>query len=566
MWFFRAVAFDLDGTLTEHDTLLTQALKSIERARAARRMVLVTGRIMSDLRRSFPGLAEQFDAVVTENGAASHSAHGERLLAEPVDPALDKALADRGVISHRGVAVLAIDGDAGTATEVVTDLGLDCHVVRNRGAAMILPAGVTKGSGLLRALDELGLSTHNSISIGDAENDLALLHAAEVGVAVANAVPSLAQHADVVFDRHSREAIPALLEGPLLAGRQPLCPARRWITIGQFDDGRPTRVPGSQASLLITGDSGAGKSYLAGLLAERWIDAGYSVFVVDREGDYFGLANRPGVHLVDAAVYLPSPSDLFAITRPSRSSLVLDLSGLSADEKLDYVRRLPAAISAERARHGIPHWVIHDEAHEELWADNTQTARLTVAEPGVCLVTWHPDGLPDNVRRSIDVTIAVSAPTTGHGASRPLRADLRFAGDPPQAFRIDAQLSPHVRHQHKYATTPLPTHRGFHFYGGHGQPHTVVATLEEFSRHLRHCDLDTLDYHLTRGDFSRWVLGVLDDHDLGTDLAAIERDLILERTSELERARQRAIDSIERRYLRPPGRGESGMATGSSSP
>lgn len=35
-------------------------------------------------------------------------------------------------------------------------------------------------------------------------------------------------------------------------------------------------APGSQGSLLIAGDTRAGKSYLAGLLAERWIAAGYA--------------------------------------------------------------------------------------------------------------------------------------------------------------------------------------------------------------------------------------------------------------------------------------------------
>ena len=41
------------------------------------------------------------------------------------------------------------------------------------------------------------------------------------------------------------------------------------MQIGTFDDGQPVLVPGSQGSVLIAGDSGAGKSYLAGLLAER---------------------------------------------------------------------------------------------------------------------------------------------------------------------------------------------------------------------------------------------------------------------------------------------------------
>lgn len=95
---------------------------------------------------------------------------------------------------------------------------------------------------------------------------------------------------------------------------------------------------------------------LVGLLAKRWIDAGYAVLVVDREGDHVGLAARPGVHLVDAATHLPSPADLLAPARPSKASLVLDLSGLSTDKKVDYLRRLPAAITAERVRYSAPHW------------------------------------------------------------------------------------------------------------------------------------------------------------------------------------------------------------------
>jgi len=189
--------------------------------------------------------------------------------------------------------------------------------------------------------------------------------------------------------------------------------------------------------------------------------------------------------------------------------------------------------------------VIHDEAHQELWADDTQTGRLAVAEPGLCLVTWQPDALPDAVRRSIDVTLTLAEAPGG------LRATLQFAGEPARTFHAGERRSAHVRHQHKYATTPLPEHRRFHFHGATG---SAAATLDEFRRHLRHCDLATLDHHLTHGDFSRWVLGTLADCDLGADLAAIERDLRLHRASELEHARRRTIDSIERRYLTRPDR------------
>ena len=551
MWYFRAVAVDLDGTLAIDDRLDPDALAAIDATRGERAVVLITGRIGDEMDGVFAGLTGHFDAVVTENGAVLHTASRERPLCQPVDLAVDKALADRGVGFRRGRVLVAVDGeDAATALDVITELGLDYQVVRNRAAAMILPAGVTKGSGLGCALDQLGLSAHNALAVGDAENDLTLLQAAEIGVAVGNAVPSLAEHADLLLDQPDGAGVAELLTGPLLTGHQRLCPQRRWIQIGQFDDGGPALVPGSQVSLLITGDTGAGKSYLAGVLAERWMDAGYSVLVIDREGDHVGLAERPGVHLVDAAVHLPSPSDLLAIARPNRASLILDLAGLTADEKLDYTRRLPDAISAERARHGTPHWVIHDEAHQRLWADDAEIAGRILAEPGTCLITWQPESLPDALRLSVGITLTVMGPTsTGEAAALcSLRASLQPAGEDARPFRVGERVSRHVRHRHKYATTPLPTHRRFYFHQPSGEPHSA-ATLEEFSRYLRHCDLATLDYHLSRGDFSRWVMHTVADPDLGAGLATIERDVSLQRAAELEQARREIVEAIEYRYL-----------------
>jgi hydroxymethylpyrimidine pyrophosphatase-like HAD family hydrolase len=364
MWFFKAVALDLDGTLTENDRLADTGIAAVRASRADLKMILVTGRIFDDLEAAYPGLWSEFDAVVAENGAVLHARSDMRLVASPVDPAVQPALASRGIAARAGRVLLAVAGDdAAAAMEVIAELGLDHQVVHNRGAAMILPAGVTKGTGLLAALDELGLSPHNTIAAGDAEHDLALLHAAEVGAAVANAVPSLAAQADLRLGSRDGAGVAELLAGPLLAGQQRLCPHRRWLQIGTFDDGGPVLVPGSQGSVLIAGDTGRGKSYLAGLLAERWIDAGYTVLVIDPEGDHVGLAQRPGVHLVDAAAHLPSPTDLLAIARPGRASMVLDLSGLPKEATTRYLRRLPAAVAAERAEHGVPHWVITDEAH-----------------------------------------------------------------------------------------------------------------------------------------------------------------------------------------------------------
>jgi len=548
MWFFRAVALDLDGTLTADDHLSDVAMAAVKASRDELGMILVTGRIFEDLQAAFPGLANEFDALVTENGAVLHSRSGARSLADPVDPAVGRALAECGVAARAGRVLLAIAGQhAAAAVEVITGLGLDHQVVHNRGMAMILPAGVTKGTGLLAALDELGLSAHNVIAVGDAENDLALLQAAEIGAAVANAVPSLAAHADLRLGLRDGAGVAELLTGPLLTGQQRLCPQRRWLQVGAFDDGRPVLVPGSQGSILITGDTGTGKSYLAGLLAEQWIDAGYSVLIIDPEGDHVGLAQRPGVHLVDAAAHLPSSADLLAIARPGRASLVLDLSGLPEADKSDYLRRLPSAIAAARVEHGMPHWVIMDEAHLSMH-DEAVPPGPGLAEPGTCMITWRPDILPAAMRGSVDLTFTATAPRpAAHSAPMAVpSATVSVGGQEPRPFNVASRTSPHVRHQHKYAATALPPQHWFHFHTD-GEP-VVAATLEEFSRYIRHCDLTVLSYHLSRGDFSRWVTGAFADHNLGTYLAAIERDLTHRHAAELERARRRIVHAIDSRY------------------
>jgi hypothetical protein len=444
--------------------------------------------------------------------------------------------------------------DAAAATEVIAELGLDHQVVHNRGAAMVVPAGVTKATGLLAALDELGLSQHNTIAAGDAENDLALLHAAEVGAAVANAVPSLAAHADLRLGSRDGAGIAELLAGPLLAGRRRLCPRRRWLPIGSYNDGAPVLVPGSQGSVLIAGDTGMGKSYLAGLLAEQWIDAGYAVLVIDPEGDHVGLAQRPGVHLVDAAAHLPSPTDLLAIARPGRASLVLDLSGLPEEAKTRYLRRLPATVAAERGEHGVPHWVITDEAHLTM-PDGHDPSGPGLAEPGTCIVTWRADMLPATFRDTVDITLATATTSSAADASMAVpRATISVNGGQPRLFTVAARISPHVRHQHKYMAAPLPPERRFYFHAL-GEAGTA-ATLEEFSRHLRHCDPAVLTYHLSRGDFSRWVTETLADRNLGRQLAAIERDLCQHHAAALEQARQQIMHAIDSRY--PDGARDSG--------
>ena len=66
---YQALACDYDGTIAEKGVLAPATRAALARLRSSgRRVVLVTGRILEDLRRVCPDWSI-FDAIVAENGA-----------------------------------------------------------------------------------------------------------------------------------------------------------------------------------------------------------------------------------------------------------------------------------------------------------------------------------------------------------------------------------------------------------------------------------------------------------------------------------------------------------------
>ncbi|MDH5304903.1 MAG: HAD hydrolase family protein, partial [Gammaproteobacteria bacterium] len=87
------MAIDFDGTLTaESDIVSASALAAIAKARQqGLKALLVTGRILAELRQVFPSVDQWFDSVVAENGAVFSTAGNETLLSAPVEFELDRA-------------------------------------------------------------------------------------------------------------------------------------------------------------------------------------------------------------------------------------------------------------------------------------------------------------------------------------------------------------------------------------------------------------------------------------------------------------------------------------------
>jgi hydroxymethylpyrimidine pyrophosphatase-like HAD family hydrolase len=199
---YLALATDYDGTIADEGVVDRPTLAALERLRGgARRLILVTGRDLTDLQRVMPRL-DLFDLVVAENGALLYDPanHEEHALGDAPPAAFVERLRELGVapLWEGQVIVATCEPNEGKVLSAIRDLGLDLEITFNKGAVMVLPAGITKASGLRRALAQLGLSPRNCIGVGDAENDLAFLDVCGLTVAVANALPSVKRHAAFV--------------------------------------------------------------------------------------------------------------------------------------------------------------------------------------------------------------------------------------------------------------------------------------------------------------------------------------------------------------------------------
>ncbi len=215
---FLALAADYDGTLATHGRADEVVLPALSRVSASgRKLLLVTGRELGDLKVVFPQLG-LFDCIVAENGGLLYRpASGEEILVcDPPDPNLIAALRGRQIPFSAGRAIIATDDEHHTAVaSAIHELSLAerVHIILNKGSLMILPAGVDKSTGLIAALKVFHIAPVNVVAIGDAENDIAMLAVCGCGAAVANALPQVKRDADLVtVGRHGAGVVEVIDE------------------------------------------------------------------------------------------------------------------------------------------------------------------------------------------------------------------------------------------------------------------------------------------------------------------------------------------------------------------
>ncbi len=568
------LALDYDGTITRDDRLSPSMIDAIADAR--RRgiaVMLVTGRRLDDLRR-VAGELHFVDGVVAENGALVHFPDGglTTALAPPIPPAFVARLQKEGIPFQAGQCLIEADASAAPRMlDVIRDLETPIVLLFNRSRVMAMTQGISKATGLRAVLEALRKSPRNAVAVGDAENDHELLRFAEVGAAVEWGSASLRAAADIVISGDGPAAVADFIRRVAAAGRLPtVLRARRRLMLGHTEDGREFSLAVRGRNVLIMGESNSGKSWLAGLLCERLILHGYSLCVIDPEGDYRTLDALPGVRVLGGEDDPPTPRALLHALRYPDRSVVIDLSCLEYTTRLEYIRSVLPALNVMRRRTGTPHRIIVDEGHYFL-RDAVVHDLLDLDVNGYTVVTYWPSQLPRDLIAATEVILVTRESNRAEidalrhrctacehlGASawdalQTLRIDQAAAlpvtaeaGSDLQVFTIGERLTPHVRHRQKYVDVPVRDARAFVFHRNDRREASRAHTLREFVTVLDDLGTAHADGYLRRGDFSRWIADVFGDRALARELQGHERDYARSRSGD---AVARVADAIRSRY------------------
>jgi hydroxymethylpyrimidine pyrophosphatase-like HAD family hydrolase len=559
--YFLALATDYDGTLASDGHVTPNAIEALERFKdTGRRLILVTGRELAHVKEPFPRL-ELFDRVVAENGAVVYDPANEKEVVIGVGPppAFVERLRQLNVtpLSVGRSIVATWEPHQAAVLEAIREFGLEHHIIFNKGAVMVLPPGINKAAGLEAALKDLGLSYHNVVGVGDAENDQAFLHHCGCAAAVANALPAIQNTAHVRLTKDHGEGVIELIER-ICREDAGLAPAEAHGILFGMEGSEPVSLKPFDGNVLIAGKSGIGKSTLAIALTEQMVAEEFQFCVFDPEGDYDDLEHAVSV----GDVKVPPVVDEALKLMKAGTNIVINTQSLSVGERPGFFADMLPRVSALRTKSGRPHWLVIDEAHHLLPAtrgDADQT--LDDKVPAVILITVHPESISPGVLKSVHTIVALGQGdviTQFCGAVGEKTPSWETPGEDevivwergsgaPRRVRPQKPVQTHKRHTRKYAEGALGEDHSFYFRGPDNQLNLRAQNLMLFVQIADGVDDRTWLHHLKQGDYSTWFREIIKDRELADEAATIETALQLN----ARESREKIGSAVIRRYTAP---------------
>ncbi|MDB5110532.1 MAG: haloacid dehalogenase [Mucilaginibacter sp.] len=541
---YHVLATDYDGTLAKNERVAPDVLEALKQLKASgRKLILVTGRELPDLQRLFPEHT-LFDRIVAENGALIYrpATLEERLLGERPPETFIQKLKEQQIkpLSVGRVIVSTWEPHQAVVLDAIKETGLEYQVIFNKGAVMVLPPGINKAKGLHEALKELLISEHNTVAVGDAENDNAMLQAAECAVAVDNALLQVKAVADwTTVHRQGEgvaELIARLIKDDLMELDEWL--VRHYLELGKGFDGATVQISPYGHSLLIAGTSGSGKTTFMAAFLEKLMDRQYQFCLVDPEGDYLDL---PGVITIGDASQPPVIEQVIQLLLHAVQNVVVCILAVPLSDRPGFFKKLLTALMDLRKNTGHPHFIIMDEAHHLVPAA-TADSFFNFPEDfkNFMVITTNPGLISPAFLQRVNIAIImgelpnrsmaefaslVTAPMEIPENIRLQKGEaLVWRKDQERIFPIRSEMPVTLLHRHKrkYANGDMGPD-SFYFRGPKKKLNLKANNLMSFIQMATGVDDETWLYHLREHDYSKWFRNAVNDEDLAINAQKIEK-------------------------------------------
>jgi hypothetical protein len=430
---------------------------------------------------------------------------------------------------------------------------------------MVLPTGINKATGLKKALAEVGLSLHNVVGVGDAENDHAFLTACRCGIAVRNALDSLKDRVDFVTKGERGEGVCQVIDRMLADDlvEIDLRLKRHRIRVGKQDDDQEAYLDPHRQASIICGTSGSGKSTLTTGLLERLVEEGHQFVILDPEGDYASLEFAVTLGGPQRAPLIEEVLDL--LKDPHRNGVV-NMLGIAVEHRPEFFTSIFPRLLELRATTGRPHFVVVDETHHLIPAESELATPLLSNElNGMLFITVHPGSISPTAMKSVKTALIVGkepAQTMTRfceavGESVPVMdteeplatGDVLLWERGTERARLVHSEPPKTerkRHSRKYAEGNLGPDRSFYFKGKQDKLNLKAHNLITFLQMGDGVDDETWEFHLKKGDYSGWLRDAVKDPDLAEEVRTIEKKKL-----KPEESRAAVRQAIEARYTLP---------------
>lgn len=202
----RAVALDIDGTITDDKRLLyPEAVEAISKLNSRTQVILATGNVHCFTRAVAVMLGTSRTFIAENGGIVSWDEGDLELLSDPsicqeAYRCLSEVYSLSKMDSRYRITDLVVESnfDVSEAVALLEASGLEADIVDSGFAVHIKDRRVNKGMALKKVMDRLGLRRDEVAAVGDSISDLPMFKIAGFRASVSNAVPELKAESDYV--------------------------------------------------------------------------------------------------------------------------------------------------------------------------------------------------------------------------------------------------------------------------------------------------------------------------------------------------------------------------------